>query len=122
MRGRWWWWETGRNTKKNHLWLAFECEGGGGGGRRVGRTKMTTFGSRLNAREVVEWAEVPQAGCWLEEAGRNADDGLTTYRMCLRIGHVVVVDPITCTPLQNGDVLVTLRKRKTQNTKKKKTN
>jgi len=25
----------GRNTEKNHLQLAFKCEGGGGGGRRV---------------------------------------------------------------------------------------
>jgi len=32
----------------------------------------------------MEWAEVPRAGRWLEEAGRNGDDGLTTYRMCLR--------------------------------------
>jgi len=39
----------------------------------------------------MEWAEVPQAGRWLEEAGGNADDGLMTYGMCLRIGHVVVV-------------------------------
>ena len=39
----------------------------------------------------MEWAEVPRAGRWLEEAGRNADDGLMTYRMCLRIGHMVVV-------------------------------
>ena len=67
----------GRNAEKNHLQLAFKCEGGGGGGRRVenaeknhlrltfGReegggggsrvktTKRTTSGSHLDAREVV---------------------------------------------------------------------
>jgi len=30
----------GRNSRKNHLWLAFECEGGGGG-RSVESTKKT---------------------------------------------------------------------------------
>jgi len=28
----------------------------------------------------MEWAEVPRAGRWFEEAGGNADDGLTTYK------------------------------------------
>ena len=42
-----------KERKKNHLWLAFGCEGGGGGGRRVEMLKKTTSGSRLNAREVV---------------------------------------------------------------------
>ena len=28
----------------------------------------------------MEWAEVPRAGRWLEEAGGNADDGLTMYK------------------------------------------
>ena len=37
----------------NHLRLAFGCEGGGGGGRGIGRMKKTTSGSHLDAREVV---------------------------------------------------------------------
>jgi hypothetical protein len=53
MRGRWWWRETCRKVEKNHLRLAFGCEGGGGGGRRVETTKRTTSSSRLDAREVV---------------------------------------------------------------------
>ena len=43
--------------EKNHLQLAFGCEGGGGGGIRVKTTKMTTSGSRLDAREVVVVAD-----------------------------------------------------------------
>jgi len=45
--------------QKNHLWLAFGCEGGGGGGRQVERPKKTTSGSCLDAREVVvvRWVE-----------------------------------------------------------------
>jgi len=43
----------GRNSRKNHLRLAFEREGGGGGGGRVERSKKTTSRSRLDAREVV---------------------------------------------------------------------
>jgi hypothetical protein len=42
--------KTGKN---DHLRLAFGCEGGGGGGRRVERMKETTSGSCLDAREVV---------------------------------------------------------------------
>jgi hypothetical protein len=37
----------------NHLRLAFGCEGGGSGGRRVETPKKTTSGSHLDAREVV---------------------------------------------------------------------
>jgi len=40
-------------TEKNHLWLAFGCEGGDGGGRHVKTPKITTSGSRLDAREVM---------------------------------------------------------------------
>ena len=43
----------GRHSRRNHLQLAFGRKGGGSGGRRVERTKKTTSGSRLNAREVV---------------------------------------------------------------------
>jgi len=32
------------------------------------------------ASKAVEWAEVPRAGRWLEEAGRSGSDMLTTYR------------------------------------------
>jgi hypothetical protein len=39
-------------AKNDHLRLAFGREGGGGGSR-VGTTKITTSGSRLDAREVV---------------------------------------------------------------------
>jgi len=44
-------------NEKNHLRLAFGCEGGGDGGSRVEMTKMTTSGSRLDAREVVVVAD-----------------------------------------------------------------
>jgi len=43
----------GRNAEKNHLWLAFGGERGGGGGRHVKMPKNTTSGSHLDAREVV---------------------------------------------------------------------
>jgi len=66
-RGRWWQWEMGQKNKRNHLRLAFGCEGGGGG-RRVKRTKKSTSGSRLDAREVAvvgggleEWKWPPPA-------------------------------------------------------------
>jgi hypothetical protein len=42
-----------KTAEKNHLRLAFGCEGGGGGGSRVERTKMTTSSSRLDTKEVV---------------------------------------------------------------------
>jgi hypothetical protein len=41
-----------KRKEKNHLRLAFGCEGGGGGGCRVETTKVTTSGSHLDAREV----------------------------------------------------------------------
>jgi hypothetical protein len=41
-------------------------------------------GGLMQDGPTVEWGEVPRAGRWLEEAGRNADDGLTMYRMCLQ--------------------------------------
>ena len=31
MRGRWWWWNTVETARKDHLRLAFACEGGGVG-------------------------------------------------------------------------------------------
>ena len=37
----------------------------------------------------LEWAEVPRAGRWLEEAGGSRSDGLSTVSTVL--GHVVVV-------------------------------
>ena len=40
-------------TQKNHLQLAFKCEGGGGGGEHVETTKKATSSSCLDAREVV---------------------------------------------------------------------
>jgi len=40
-------------AEKDHHWLTFGCEGGGGGGGRVETPKMTTSGSRLDAREGV---------------------------------------------------------------------
>jgi len=68
----------------------------------------------------VEWAEVPRAGRWLEEAGGNADDGLTTYRMCLRIGHMVMVgSPYHMYPPPNGDVLIASQKEKRMKHKEK---
>ena len=42
----------GRNGRKNHLWLVFEREGGGGSGRRVEMAENNTSGSCLNTREV----------------------------------------------------------------------
>jgi len=53
MRGRWWWWQAVEKGEKDHLQLAFGCEGGGGGGNGVERRQNTTSGSRLDAREVV---------------------------------------------------------------------
>jgi len=53
MQGRWWWWYSHRKLKKNHLRLAFACEGGGGGGSHVETAEKTTSSSRLDAREVV---------------------------------------------------------------------
>jgi len=52
-------------AEKNHLQLAFGCEGGGGGGRGVGRAKKTTSGSRLDVREV-------GGGCRVETMKRTA--------------------------------------------------
>jgi len=37
----------------NHLQLAFQCEGDGGGGMRLEMPKSTTSGSHLDTREVV---------------------------------------------------------------------
>jgi len=35
----------------------------------------------LEIAEALEWGAVSRAGRWLKEAGRNADHGLTTYRV-----------------------------------------
>jgi len=40
-------------AEKNHLWLVFGCEGGGGGGSRIKMLKSTTSGLCLDMREVV---------------------------------------------------------------------
>jgi hypothetical protein len=46
--------------------------------------------------------------------------GLTTYRMYLRIGHVVVVgSPYHMYPPPNGDVLVASRKKRAKQCKKR---
>jgi len=57
---------------------------------------------------------VPRAGRWLEEAGGNADDGLTTYKDVSTdrsrgrgTGH-----PITCTPLQMAMSSLPLKKKR----------
>ena len=87
---------AGFKTLDNHyLQLAFECEGGGGGGRRVGRTKETTSGSHLDAREVVvgdglkERKKPPPARVWtrgrwqLREVGwKNENDHLRLTLGC----------------------------------------
>jgi len=52
MWGRWWW-EAHRNCEMNHLQLAFQCEGDGGGWMHVETTKWTIPGSHLDMREVV---------------------------------------------------------------------
>ena len=39
----------------------------------------------------VGWAEVPQAGRWLEEAGRSGSDGSNDVQDLSTVGHVVVV-------------------------------
>jgi len=43
----------GVGRAKNHLQLAFGCEGGGGGGSRIETLKSTTSSSHFDAREVV---------------------------------------------------------------------
>jgi len=42
MQGRWWWWQMVETTKKNHLQLAIECDGGGvvAGSRNNGRNHL----------------------------------------------------------------------------------
>jgi len=52
-RGRWRWWEACWKNENDHLRLAFECKGGGGGGRHVETAKWTTSSSRFDAREMV---------------------------------------------------------------------
>jgi len=42
-----------KTDEKNHLWLTFGCERGGGGGSCVEMMKRTTSGLHLDAREVV---------------------------------------------------------------------
>lgn len=37
----------------------------------------------VEAMRMLEWAEVPQAGCWLKKAGESGHASLMTYRMCL---------------------------------------
>ena len=46
-----------KTTEKDHLWLAFGCEDGGGGGSHVETPKNTTSSSHLDAREVVVVAD-----------------------------------------------------------------
>ena len=50
--------DTLKIKKKDHLWLTFRHEGGGGHGSRVENQKKTTSGLCLDAREVVVVADM----------------------------------------------------------------
>ena len=54
---------------------------------------------------------MPRAGRWLEEARSGSDDAMDVHGNLPRKGSRgrVVGHPITCTPLQNGNVLVASR-------------
>jgi hypothetical protein len=109
MRG---WWCGCRHVETNHLWLAFECEGGGvvagppksqrtrlrlafgpkgggSGGKRVEVSKKSTSGSYLDAREEVVVANAsksskrPTSGSCLDAREVAAGNALKTSKISI---------------------------------------